>query len=120
MQILGLGAIMLILPVAVWGWRMLTHRTVRPRSAAARLLDPLHGDRGGLCQLLAARRRHGRCRPDSAAWSAMRCVRAPAVVFGPLGFIYRLVLGLDPVRRRCAATFLFASGWGARRETTKS
>src|ERR1700684_883017 len=27
MQILGLGAIMLILPIAVWGWRMLTHRT---------------------------------------------------------------------------------------------
>jgi len=27
MQIIGLGAIMLILPVAVWGWRMLTHRT---------------------------------------------------------------------------------------------
>src|ERR1700732_528860 len=27
MQILGLGAIMLTLPVAVWGWRMLTHRT---------------------------------------------------------------------------------------------
>src|SRR5260370_42268388 len=27
MQTLGLGAIMLILPVAVRGWRMLTHRT---------------------------------------------------------------------------------------------
>src|SRR2546427_1907537 len=27
MQILGLGSIMLILLVAVWGWRMLTHRT---------------------------------------------------------------------------------------------
>src|SRR5919206_2964400 len=27
MQILGLGAILVILPVAVWGWRMLTHRT---------------------------------------------------------------------------------------------
>src|SRR3981081_1184971 len=26
-QLLGLGAIMLILPVAIWGWRMLTHRT---------------------------------------------------------------------------------------------
>lgn len=26
MQILGLGAIMLILTVAVWGWRMMTHR----------------------------------------------------------------------------------------------
>src|SRR3569623_2799168 len=27
MQILGLGAIMLIMPVAVWGWRMLPPRT---------------------------------------------------------------------------------------------
>src|SRR5580693_7967031 len=27
MQILGLGTVMLILPVAVWGWRMLTHRS---------------------------------------------------------------------------------------------
>src|ERR1700743_1128589 len=27
MQILGLGAVMLTLPVAVWGWRMLTHRS---------------------------------------------------------------------------------------------
>ena len=26
MQILGLGAIMLVLTVAVWGWRMMTHR----------------------------------------------------------------------------------------------
>src|ERR1700744_2798071 len=26
MQILGLGAIMLVLTIAVWGWRMLTHR----------------------------------------------------------------------------------------------
>ena len=28
MQILGLGAIMLILPVAVWGWRMLDRKSV--------------------------------------------------------------------------------------------
>lgn len=28
MQILGLGAVMLILPIAVWGWRMLTHRPI--------------------------------------------------------------------------------------------
>src|SRR2546423_14419433 len=26
MQIFGLGAIMLVLPVAIWGWRLLTHR----------------------------------------------------------------------------------------------
>ena len=30
---------------------------LRPRSAADRMLDPVHGDRGGLCQLLAAWRR---------------------------------------------------------------
>ena len=30
---------------------------LRPRSAAARLLDPLHGDRGRLCQLFSAWRR---------------------------------------------------------------
>src|SRR4030088_2032396 len=27
MQILGLGSILLVLPLAVWGWRMLTHRS---------------------------------------------------------------------------------------------
>src|SRR5260221_6130975 len=26
MQILGLGSIMLVLPISVWGWRLLTHR----------------------------------------------------------------------------------------------
>src|SRR6266704_1177902 len=73
MQILGLGAIMLILPVAVWGWRMLTHRSF---------------DREAL-------------------------VRAPAVVFGPAGFTYRLVLGIILFAAMCT-TFLFASGWGSR------
>src|SRR6187431_1395493 len=73
MQILGLGAIMLILPVAVWGWRMLTHRTF-----------------------------------DGEA-----LLRAPAVVFGPAGFTYRLVLGIILFVAMSAA-FLFASGWGSR------
>ena len=54
MQILGLGAIMLILPIAVWGWRMLTHRTFDREATAPRLLDSLHRDRRGLCELLAA------------------------------------------------------------------
>ncbi|MFL5118068.1 MAG: DNA translocase FtsK, partial [Microvirga sp.] len=40
-------------------------------------------------------------------------VRAPAVVFGPAGFIYRLVLGVILFAAMCA-TFLFASGWGSR------
>src|SRR3954449_2531531 len=46
MQILGLGSIMLILPLATWGWRMLTHRTV------AR--EPLRIGCGILGTLLAA------------------------------------------------------------------
>ena len=57
MQILGLGAIMLILPVAVWGWRMLTHRTFDREALriACWILCTVH--RRGLCKLLAAWRR---------------------------------------------------------------
>jgi S-DNA-T family DNA segregation ATPase FtsK/SpoIIIE len=40
-------------------------------------------------------------------------VRAPAVVFGPPGFVYRLVLGMILFVAMCAS-FLFASGWGSR------
>jgi len=40
-------------------------------------------------------------------------VRAPAVVFGPAGFTYRLVLGIILFVAMCVA-FLFASGWGSR------
>jgi S-DNA-T family DNA segregation ATPase FtsK/SpoIIIE len=77
MQILGLGAIMLILPVAVWGWRMLT--TAPSTRGALRLGCWL------LACVLAAgfascfkHGAPGRCRPASAAWSAMRwCARRP-------------------------------------------
>jgi DNA segregation ATPase FtsK/SpoIIIE, S-DNA-T family len=112
MQILGLGAIMLILTVAVWGWRMLTHRDF---------------DREALrigCWILSTVIAAGfaSCFPHNTAWplptglggvvgDAM--VRAPAVVFGPPGLIYRLVLGLL-LFAAMIATFLFASGWGSR------
>ena len=84
MQILGLGAIMLILPVAVWGWRMLTHRTFDREALRIALLDSLHGDRGGLCQLLAAwrrmaaadrARRRGRRRAGARARRRVRSAR---------------------------------------------
>ncbi|MFO1111264.1 MAG: DNA translocase FtsK [Bradyrhizobium sp.] len=112
MQILGLGAIMLILPVAVWGWRMLTHRTF---------------DREALrlgCWLLATVLAAGfaSCFKHGGAWPLPTglggvvgdaLVRAPAVVFGPAGFIYRLVLGTILFAAMSAA-FLFAAGWGSR------
>src|SRR3982074_2428828 len=107
MQILGLGAIMLILPVAVWGWRMLTHRTF---------------DREALrlgCWILttviaagfASCWPHGGALPlPTGPWGV---VRAPAVVLGPAGFVYRLVLGII-LFAAMSATFLLACGWGSR------
>jgi len=112
MQILGLGAIMLILPVAVWGWRMLTHRTFDRE--ALRLGCWI------LCTVISAG--FASCWPHGGAWPLPTglggvvgdaLVRAPAVVFGPAGFIYRLVLGLM-LFAAMLATFLFASGWGSR------
>lgn len=112
MQILGLGAIMLILPVAIWGWRMLTHRGF---------------DREALrigCWILCAAIAAGfaSCWPHGGAWPLPTglggvvgdaLVRAPAVVFGPPGLLYRLVLGTI-LFAACVAAFLFASGMGSR------
>src|SRR5262245_25244907 len=93
MQILGLGSIMLILTVAVWGWRMLTHRAFDRE--ALRLGCWI------LCTVIAAG--FASCFPHGGAWPLPTglggvvgdaLVRAPAVVFGPPGFVYRLVLGI--------------------------
>jgi S-DNA-T family DNA segregation ATPase FtsK/SpoIIIE len=112
MQILGLGAIMLILPVAVWGWRMLTHRTFDRE--ALRIPCWI------LCTVVAAG--FASCWPHGGAWPLPTglggvvgdaLVRAPAVVFGPPGIIYRLVLGII-LCAAVVATFLVASGMGSR------
>jgi DNA segregation ATPase FtsK/SpoIIIE, S-DNA-T family len=112
MQILGLGAIMLILPVAVWGWRMLTHR---PFDREALRLGCWI-----LCTAIAAG--FASCWPHNTAWPLPTglggvvgdaLVRAPAVVFGPPGFIYCFVLGTI-LFGAMAVTFLFACGWGAK------
>src|ERR1700743_1314630 len=111
MQILGLGAIMLILPVAVWGWRMMTHR---------------HFDREAfrlgcwvLCTVIAAG--FVSCWPHGGRWPLPTglggvvgdaLVRAPAVIFGPPGFTYRLVLGLI-FFVAMVVTFLIACGLGS-------
>src|SRR3954469_24492889 len=118
MQILGLGAVMLILPVAIWGWRMLTHR---------------HFDREALriacwilCTIIAAG--FASCWPHGGSWPLPTglggvvgdaLVRAPAVVFGPPGFIYRLLLGII-LFAAGIATFLIASGFGSRPQEEQS
>jgi DNA segregation ATPase FtsK/SpoIIIE, S-DNA-T family len=112
MQILGLGAIMLILPVAVWGWRMLTHRSFDRE--ALRLGCWI------LCTVSAAG--FASCWPHGGTWPLPTglggvvgdaLVRAPAVVFGPPGFLYSLVLGII-FGAATSATFLVASGIGSR------
>ncbi|MDB5505116.1 MAG: cell division FtsK/SpoIIIE, partial [Tardiphaga sp.] len=111
MQIIGLGSIMLILPVAVWGWRMMTHR---------------HFDREALriaCWILCTVIASGfaSCWQHGGSWPLPTGVggvvgdalfRAPAVVFGPVGFIYRFVLGII-LGTAMVATFLMACGLGA-------
>jgi DNA segregation ATPase FtsK/SpoIIIE, S-DNA-T family len=112
MQILGFGAIMLILPVAVWGWRMLTHR---PFDREALRLGCWI-----LCTVIAAG--FASCWPHNGAWRLPTglggvvgdaLLRAPAVIFGPPGFLYRLVLGIM-LGVAMVATFLIACGLGSR------
>jgi S-DNA-T family DNA segregation ATPase FtsK/SpoIIIE len=112
MQILGLGAIMLILPVAVWGWRMLTHRTFDRE--ALRIACWI------LCTVISAG--FASCWSHGGAWPLPTglggvvgdaLVRAPTVAFGPPGIVYRLVLGFI-LFAAMVATFLIASGIGSR------
>ena len=112
MQILGLGAIMVILPMAVWGWRMMTHRGFDR--------EALRLGAWVLCMVTAAG--FFSCWLRSGAWPLPTglggvvgdaLVRAPAVVFGPPGFVYRLVLGIM-LLAAVVATFLIASGAGSR------
>jgi S-DNA-T family DNA segregation ATPase FtsK/SpoIIIE len=112
MQILGLGAIMLILPVAVWGWRMLTHRTFDR--------EALRIGCWILCTVIAAG--FASCWTHGGKWPLPTglggvvgdaLVRAPAVVFGPPSLVYRLVLG-SLLFAAMSATLLVACGYGSR------
>jgi DNA segregation ATPase FtsK/SpoIIIE, S-DNA-T family len=112
MQILGLGAIILVLPVAVWGWRMVTHRTFDR--------EALRIGCWILCTVLSAG--FASCWSHGGAWPLPTglggvvgdaLVRAPAVVFGPPGLLYRFVLGII-LFTALTITFLIACGLGSR------
>src|ERR1044072_7712310 len=114
MQILGLGAIMLILPVAVWGWRLLTHRSFDRE--ALRLACWV------ICTATAAG--FASCWPHGGAWPLPTglggvvgdaLVRAPAVVFGPATLVYRLALGFI-LFAATVATVLIAGGFGGEQQ----
>jgi DNA segregation ATPase FtsK/SpoIIIE, S-DNA-T family len=112
MQTFGLGAIMLLLPVSIWGWRMLTHR---------------HFDREALrvaFWVLAAVLCAGfaSCLPRTGAWplpsglggvTGDALLRLPASLIGADGFLTRLILGIL-FGAATVVTFLIASGAGSR------
>jgi len=112
MQIFGLGAIMLILPVAIWGWRLLTHR---------------HFDREALriaAWLLATVFAAGfaSCFARGGAWplptglggvAGDAMMRLPALVFGATGVLQRIGFGLI-FGGAMALTFVVAIGVGSR------
>jgi S-DNA-T family DNA segregation ATPase FtsK/SpoIIIE len=111
MQIMGLGAVMAILPIAIWGWRMMTHR---------------HFDREALriaswvlCMVAATGFfscwTHGNAWPLPTGLGGVvgdALVRAPAVALGPPGFLYRTVFGVL-LFAVMIVSFLFASGMGS-------
>src|SRR5256885_3179611 len=91
MQILGLGAVMLILPFAVWGWRMLTHRSFDREALRIRCWI--------LCTVISAG--FASCWPHRGKWPLPTGLggvggdalgRAPPGVFCPPGIIFRLGL----------------------------
>jgi len=115
MQILGLGAIMLILPVAVWGWRMLTHRTFDREALRLGCWILLHRDRGRLCKLLAAWRSVGAA---NRPWRrGRRCAGARARRGVRPGRLHLSSRARHHPVRGDVRGLLFASGWGSRPES---
>jgi S-DNA-T family DNA segregation ATPase FtsK/SpoIIIE len=111
MQIFGLGAIMVIMPIAVWGWRLLTHRPFDR--------EPIRIGCWILCAAIAAG--FASCWPRSGAWPLPTgmggvvgdaIVRVPAVVFGPPAMLYRMGLGLM-LGAAMIAAFTIACGTGS-------
>jgi DNA segregation ATPase FtsK/SpoIIIE, S-DNA-T family len=111
MQILGLGAIGLLMPIAVWGWRMVHHRPFDRK--ALRFAAWI------LCTILASG--FASSFPQDSAWPLPTglggvvgdaLVRAPSLVFGP-GLFFRIVLSVL-LGAAMIASFTVTAGYGAR------
>jgi DNA segregation ATPase FtsK/SpoIIIE, S-DNA-T family len=110
-QLFGLAAVALIIPIAAWGWRLLTHRKFdRPRLRVAMWL---------VGTLLAAA--FASCLPRTAAWPLPTglggvigdaLLRGPAALDGaPIAGVYRVLLTL--VLAACMfSTLVIATGIG--------
>ena len=118
MQILGLGAIMLILPLAVLGWRMLTNR---PFDREALRI-------GSWVLCMASMAGFASSFPHGGAWPLPTglggvvgdaLIRAPAVIFGPPGVMFSLLFALI-LFTVMALTFLIACGLGARERSEEA
>jgi len=112
MQILGLGSIMLILPVAIWGWRLLTHRHFDR--------EILRTGAWLLATLLAAG--FASCFARTGSWplptglggvAGDALLRLPAAVFGATGVLQRIGFGLI-FGAATTALFVVASGAGSK------
>ena len=67
MQLFGLAATVLVLPVAVWGWRLATHRPLDRERMRLVVLARRRDVRPRALPPACRRARTGRCRPASAA-----------------------------------------------------
>jgi DNA segregation ATPase FtsK/SpoIIIE, S-DNA-T family len=116
-QLMGIGAIALIVPVGVWGWRLLTHR--HPGRERLRLALWLVG---AVCFCAFAS-----CLPTTAAWPLPTglggvigdaLLRLPAaLISAPLSGMVRLsVAAITGMASVCALGI--AMGWGVRAEAS--
>jgi len=111
MQIFGLGAIALVLTIAIWGWRLMTHRAFDR--------EVLRATSWVLASVFAAG--FAACLPVTAHWplpsglggvAGDGLLRVPALIAGPITGLASLGLGLA-LGVLTLATFVFACGWGA-------
>jgi DNA segregation ATPase FtsK/SpoIIIE, S-DNA-T family len=112
MQILGLGSIMLILPVAIWGWRLLTHRHFDREAlrVAAWLLATLFAAGFASC---FARTGSWPLPSGLGGVAGDALLRLPAAVFGATGILQRVGFGLM-FGAATTALFVVASGIGSK------